>query len=426
MKKESILDKNNIFLHLKKYNFWEKSPQIKGLLREKYLSRLSEYLGNGLIKVLLGQRRVGKSYVMQQLISLLHQKNIPKKNIFYLNTEIFALRDIKTAENFYEIFEFYKEQMQPKGKIYIFLDEVQEIKNWEKIINSFSQDHVDEYELFITGSNSHLLSGELATYLTGRYISLTIFPFTYDEYIQFFQKEKNKTSYLQYLQTGGLPEFFSLPSDELKTQYIHTLKDSILLHDIVERHKIKDVELLESLFYFLIDNIGNLFSLNSVVQYISQSRQKTNPQTISQYINFLEQSFLLHSVDRYDIKGKKILSSKKKYYANDVGFRNFFFSSFDPGLGKHLENTLFLEYKSRGYSIYTGEVSNNEVDFILEKNGMKKYIQVTHSLTTEKVIEREFRSLEKIKDSFPKEIISLDDVSFGQRNGIIHRLAWEI
>lgn len=415
-----------IFKKLKKYNFWSKETVPVGFLRTMYLERIKKYMGNNLIKVLIGQRRVGKSYILRQIIQMLMNQKINQKNIFYLNKELIDFDTIKTYKDLSNLIDEYTKKLKPKGKIYIMLDEIQGIEQWEKIVNSLSQDYKKQYEVFITGSNSNLLSGELATYLSGRSISFEILPFLFDEYIEYFNLKKNKENYLSYLQTGGLPELYRLQDEETKMNYISSLKSTILLKDIVARFSIKDVNLLEDLFTFLTDNIGNLFSVNKIVQYLDSHKRKTNYETIANYMDYLKQSFLIHEVERYDIKGKSLLAGNKKYYLNDLAFRNYLSSGFDEGIGKKLENSLYIYYRALGYQIYIGSIGKEEVDFIIEKAGERKYVQMTYLLTTKKVIEREFRSLEKIRDAYEKMVISLDDVSFGNRKGIKHIRPWEI
>ncbi|MEA1962885.1 MAG: ATP-binding protein [Patescibacteria group bacterium] len=415
-----------IFKKLEKYNYWQKKKIKIGSVRNVYLSRVEKYFGNKLIKVLVGQRRVGKSYLLRQIIQKLIQKKINPKNIFYLNKELVDFDEIRNYKDLQKLIECYKKRIKPKGKLYILLDEIQEIEQWEKIVNSFSQDYKEEYEIFLTGSNSKLLSGELATYLSGRYVSFEVLPFSFKEYIKYFNIPKDKNSFLEYLKTGGLPELYKLKEEETKIHYLSSLRDAIILKDIVARYKIKDVYLLEKIFKFMTDNIGCLFSINKIAHYLNSQKIKTNFETVSNYINYLQQAFLIYEAECFDMKGKTILSGSKKYYLNDLSFRNYLSSSFDYGLGRHLENIVYLHYRSLGYKIYVGRIGKAEIDFIIEKEKEKKYIQVAYSLSNKKVIEREFGNLEKIRDAYEKTVISMDDVSLGNKNGIKHLQAWEM
>lgn len=414
------------FEKLKKYNYWDNAPISVGFPREIYLQKIDKYLNSNLVKVVIGQRRTGKSYLLRQVIKKLLKKGVDKKNIFYLNKEMVDFDEIQNYKDLKKLIDIYKKQLKIKGEIYYFFDEIQEIEQWEKIVNSLSQDCKNKAEVFISGSNSHLLSGELSTFLSGRYVEFEILPFSFVEYCQHLQKTKNKESFLEYLSSGGLPELFNLSGEEAKRHYVQSLKDTIILKDIVGRRGIKDVVLIDKIFDFLSDNIGNLFSVNSIVKYLNSCKQKTNFETLSNYVRYLEDVFLIHKVERYDIKGKLILGGEKKYYLNDLSFHNYLFSGFDYGLGKKLENIVYLYYRSQGWNVYVGKIGKKEIDFVIEKQNQKKYIQVTHSLITKKVIDREFKNLEKINDSYEKLVISMDDKSLSNKNGIEHKLAWEI
>jgi predicted AAA+ superfamily ATPase len=411
---------------LKKYNFWDNEIIKTGYYRKIYTGKIAGYLNNKLVKVILGQRRVGKSYLLRMIIShLIEKEGVPRKNILYINMDIAELDFISSNEVLLAAVNEYRASMKPEGKVYIFLDEVQEIRNWEKVVNSFSQDYTSEYEVFITGSNANLLSTELSTYLSGRYICFEVFPFSYEEYIGFIGLERNRESFISYLKNGGIPESCNFEDVEIKKNYLLNLKDSIVLKDIVRRHNVRDVYLLEKLLNFMIDSIGSLFSVNSVVNHLRSSGYKANSDTIGNYIDYLKEAYFLHEVDRYDIKGKRILSGDKKYYLNDLGFKYFPSSSFEFGVGKYLENLVYLDLRRKGYRVYSGTFRDKEIDFIAEKDNTKKYIQVCYLLADESVVEREFGNLAAIDDHFEKIVVSLDELNLGNRNGIIHRNAWE-
>jgi uncharacterized protein len=414
-----------MFSKLKKYNFWNNEEIKFGFFREQYVNNLSKYLGNKLIKVLLGQRRSGKSYILRMLIQSLINKGIKPENIIYINKDLIELDFINSADSLLNIIEEYRKELNPIGKVFLFLDEIQEIREWEKVVNSLSQNYVDEYEIFITGSNSRLLSTELATYIAGRYISFEIFPFSYLEYISFKEIGRTRESLIEYMKLGGIPESCKMNDHEIKRNYISALKDSIVLRDIVERHDIRDVYLLEKLIRYIIDSVGSFFSLTSIANYMKSNGYSASRDTIGNYLLFLEQAYFIYEVPRFSIKRKKILTGVKKYYLNDPAFKFFLSSSFDSVPEKYLENCVFLSLKRKGYSIFVGKHDNREIDFIAEKDGNRIYVQVAHSLTDESVIKREFGNLEKIKDNYQKLVISLDDISLGNKNGINHILAWE-
>jgi len=415
-----------IYKKLEKYNYWSGAGVKTGFLRKNYLDKIKPYLGNSLIKVLVGQRRSGKSYILRQIIHELIQGGTKPKNIFYLNKELVEFDGVSDYKQLAKLIEMYRQKLKVRGKVYIFLDEIQEIEGWEKIVNSLSQNHKEQYEVFITGSNSKMLSSELSTYLSGRYVSFEVLPFSFTEYTACKKLPKNKENFIDYLKTGGLPELFHLTEEETKVHYVSSLKDTVMLKDIVAKYNIKDAQLLENVFKFIADNIGNLFSTNSLVNHLKSSGIKTNHETISNYVLYLTQTYLVHCVERYDIKGKEIFSASKKYYLNDLSFRNFLSSDFDYGLGKHLENVVYLHFRQLGYKIYVGSIIGEEVDFVVEKEGDKKYVQVAYTLTEKKVANREFRSLEKIGDAYDKIVISLDDAKLGNKNGIHHMRAWDL
>ena len=411
---------------ISKYNFWEEKLPQTGFFRQKPITKLLSYQNSSLVKVITGQRRCGKSYLLRMMIKhLITEAGVDRKNILYLNMEMPELLSVTTSRQLFEIISEYRQELSPQGKYYLFVDEIQEIAEWEKTINSISQNHEEPCEVFITGSNAHLLSGELATYLTGRYVPIEVFPFSYREYRESTRQPASQQSLATYLQQGGMPEMRNLPDDETKRNYLGTLRDSILLNDIIRRHKLRDVSLLQRLYQFTADTIGSLFSLNGIVRHLNGSGYKTNVETVANHLRHLCEAYLIHEAERYDIQGKKILSGERKYFLNDTSYRYFLSSSFDPGPGKYLENAIYLHFRRNGYTVFTGRAGSTEVDFIAEKGNERIYCQVAYILPDEKVIEREFRSLLAIKDNYPKFVVSMDPVSIGNRQGIEHVQAWE-
>lgn len=417
---------SELLTQLKKYNYWDGIPPKTGVKRTAYLARLESYIGNSLIKVLIGQRRAGKSYLLRQVVAFLLEQKISPANIFYLNKELVEFDSVRTSQDLQALIKEYRKTLKVAGKVYVFLDEVQDIEDWEKIVNSLAQNHKDEYEVFISGSNSSMLSGELATVLSGRFVAIEVFPFSFSEFCVAYGRSEGKESYLTFLHTGGLPELSHLNGEEVRRHYIAGVRDSILLKDIVERFSIKDASLLQDIFSFCVDSVGNLLSVNNIVHFLNNHNRKTNHETVSNYVGFLGDAFLLHETARYDVRGKSILARQRKYFLNDTAFRSFLSSGFDPAPGKLLENAVYLHYRSRGYQVFVGTVGTQEVDFVVEKDGERQYIQVCYLLTDEKVIEREFGVFEKIRDNYPKIVVSLDDISFGTRNGIRHVRPWEL
>jgi predicted AAA+ superfamily ATPase len=411
---------------LKKYNFWDENAPSLGFIRTEYTDKIYASKGNRLIKVLVGQRRVGKSYILRQLASKLVESGVDKKNIFFVNRELADFDFIKTYKDLDELFKLYKAQLKPQGRIYLFIDEVQNIEGWERIINSYSQDYVDEYELFISGSNSKMLSGELATLLSGRYVSFEIFPFGFKEYIGITEKEQTKQSFTEYMNSGGMPELFILPDQELQRNYMSAVKDTVLLRDIIQRHNIKDARLLEDIFVYLVNNASNLLSVRNISNYFKSSGRKTSYDTVSAYIGYIEDTFLVHRCDRYDIKGKDILSGNAKFYINDLAYKNYLYSGFGYGIGYKLENLVYLELRRAGYVVYVGAMRDKEIDFVARKNDRFIYLQSTYILVDEQTIKREYAPLETIPDNYEKFVVSLDDSVLPSNNGIRHIQAWNL
>lgn len=414
------------FEALKKYNLWEGQNLPIGFLRVDYTQKINSYIGNRLVKVLVGQRRVGKSYILRQLAMQLIESGVDKKNIFFLNKEFSDFDFVKTYTDLDELVKLYRQQIKPQGRIYLFIDEIQNIKGWEHIINSYSQDYVDEYEVFISGSNSKMLSGELATLLSGRYVDFEILPLSYGEYLGITQKEDIKQSYIEYMQTGGMPELFQLSNDEVKRNYIEALKDTVLLKDIIQRYNIKDTKLLEDIFVYLINNASNLLSVRNIANYFQSSGRKTSYDTVSTYIGYIENTYLIHRVERFNIRGKETIAGNCKYYANDLSFNNYLYQGFGYGVGYMLENLVYIELVRSGYNIYVGAIKDKEVDFVAIKGDRTIYIQATYMLIDKQTIEREYSPLEAIDDSFEKIVVSLDDIAQPSRGGIRNIQAWRL
>lgn len=416
-----------VFERIKKYNSWEGNTFHLGLERRLYLEKITKYLGNQLVKVIVGQRRSGKSYLLRQIMMILIRKHsVNPKNIFYLNKEYIVFDDIITAKDVEELFDYYRKKLDVKGKIYILLDEVQNIENWEVFVNSYSQDFSDDYELFITGSNSNLLSGELATLLSGRYIEFEILPFSLFEYAEFKDQKIGKELFLNYIQTGGLPEMLNFSDEEVEKHYVNDLRNTIVLRDIIQRNQVKDLALLEEIFNFLSTNIGNLTSLTGIVKYFKSKQRQTNYETLSTYVRYLLDTFVLHQVDRYNLRGKQALGGVRKYYLNDLAFKNYIFGYYPSDIGYHLENYIFLQLKRMGFRVSVGILRDAEIDFVAQKQGKTIYIQVAYILGDQKTTEREFGNLLSIKDNHEKFVISLDDIKFSDYKGIQHLWPWEL
>jgi len=411
---------------LKKYNFWHGSVPELGFLRETYTTKINDYLNTKLIKVLVGQRRAGKSYVLRQIADKLIKTGVNPKNIFYINKEFIDFDFINSAQDLLSLFKSYQKIIKPVGKIYLFIDEIQNIVGWEHFVNSYSQNFIDNCEIFISGSNSKMLSGELATLLSGRYVKFEIAPFNFDEYIKVTHQKHDRQNYIEFMESGALPELFVLPNEETKRNYISSVKDTVLLRDIIQRHQIKDPNLLNDLFVYLVNNASNLFSINSILNFFKSQHRKTSYDTIANYISYIEDTFLVHKVERYNIKGKEVISGNCKYYINDLSFKNYLYPGFGYGIGYKLENLIYLELRRAGYEIYTGIMKDKEVDFVAKKGDRVLYLQCAYLLLDEQTIQREYASLEAIQDNYEKFVLSLDEVSLPSKNGIQHLQAWNI
>ncbi len=424
MYKISAMSEN--FKKLEAYNFWYGNQPDLGYKRVDYLNKIKDYCQNKLIKVIVGQRRIGKSYLLRQIAFDLIENGIPATNILYINKEYIDFDFIKNYQELDELIKEYKSTLKPEGKVYIFIDEIQNIAQWERLINSYAQHFMDSYEFFISGSNSKMLSGELASVLSGRYISFEIFTFSFREYLGILGLDNTKQNYLNYMQHGGLPELFNLPNEETKRHYVQSVKDTVLLRDIIQRYAIKDPKLLEDLFIYVINNASTLLSISNIVQYLKAQNRKTSYDTIALYLGYIEETFMIHKAQRYEIKGKELLNGNVKYYINDLAYRNFLYSGFAYGYGFQLENLVYLTLKRHGYDLYVGIVPNKEVDFVAKRGNNTLYVQCSYVMTEPTTIEREYASLEAIKDHYPKIVVSMDDIALPNKGGIEHILAWNL
>lgn len=414
------------FNKLRKYNLWDSNTIECGFERPLYTNKIINYLGSRVVKVLTGQRRVGKSYILRQMAMKLLRQGVNGNNILFINRELAAFDFITTHKELVELVDLYKSKLKPKGRIYLFIDEVQDIEGWERIVNSYSQDYTEEYEVFITGSNSKMFSGELSTLLSGRYVEFAIFPLSYNEYIEIQDLPNNRQSYLQYMQDGGYPELINFSGDEVKHNYISALRDTVLLKDIVRRYTIKDVRLLEDLFSYLVNNASNMLSISNITNFMKSKGRKTSYETIAAYIGYIEEVYLAHRALRYNIKGKETIAGTYKYYMNDLSFKNYLYGGLGYGIGYMLENLVYLELIRCGYDVYIGTIKDKEVDFVAIKSSRAIYLQVAYLLIDEQTINREYSSLEAIADNYEKIVVSLDEFQLPDRLGIKHVQAWNL
>ncbi len=382
--------------------------------RKIYLDKLSNSLNTKNIIILEWQRRVWKSSL---IVSYLKSKNIDFDDIFYINKELDLLGDISDVKSLDEIFNYFKKKFRdPK---YIIIDEVQDIDGWEKFVRKYQALWI--YKIILTWSNSKLLSWELSTYLTGRYLSIEVFPFLYEEFLNFKTISPTKEAFLEYIEYGWMPEILFIKDKETKKNYLKSVLNSILLKDIVWRYNIRDIKLLEKILMFLANNTGSLVSITNISKYLSvQFKKEYSTKTIANYIRYLEFPYLINEVPRYDIWGKKIFEYVSKYYFTDVWFANIYGFTFANDIWKVLENLVYLKLKSMWYDVFVWEKNWYEIDFVWKKEGEKIYIQVTYLFSNEEVVKREFWNLEKIKDNYKKIVVSMDDTFWNTYNWIEH------
>lgn len=371
--------------------------------RKEYLDFLIKLKDKDIIKVVTGIRRCGKSTLFEIYKNYLLTNGINKDQIISLNFE--NPKDMK-FDNWKEVYEYINEKIIEEKKYYVFLDEIQILENFEKMVDGlFLNKNID---LYITGSNSYMLSGELATYLTGRYMQIHMLPLSFKEYLEYYGYEDEQRKYNLYIQNGGFPYLLNLDNDpELIRNYLDGIYNTILLKDVVSRNNIKDTLILESIVKFIFDNIGQIVSTNKISSTLNSNKRKNSVNTIENYLSYLLDSYLVYKVSRYDIKGKEYLRTGDKYYICDLGLRNYLLGSVKD-LGSILENIIFLELKRKGYEIYIGKYEDSEIDFVLKNSDGLKYVQVALSVRDEKTLKRELSSLQKIKDNYPKYLITLD------------------
>lgn len=390
------------------------------IIRERYLKEIRKFYDQDLIKVIIGIRRCGKSVLMKQIIDELKTKGIDEEHIIYINFEDYDY-DIYTDSH--KFHDFVKAKIKDNKKYYLFFDEIQNVDKWEKVINSFKA--TLNVSIFLTGSNSDILSGELATHISGRYVSFKISPFSFKEVCQLKNVlDKNKYELLdvfeEYVKWGGLPQVFMQVDDMSKKTYLNDVYNSIIVKDIVTRFNVKDVDLLNRIITYILTTPAKTFSAESLAKYFESISRSVSLETIYNYIDYITRAMLIEKSSRYDIRGKRILTGKYKYYLTDLGFTNILSEGKKEQLGAYLENIVYNELINRGYTVYIGTNDASEVDFIATRFQEKIYIQVAYLLANEETITREFNAFNNIKDNYPKYVISLDNFDFS-KDGIIHK-----
>lgn len=387
--------------------------------REMYLKKIRDSYHSELIKVIIGVRRSGKSVLMTQIIDELIQQGIKKDHIIYINFEDYDYIDYTEPKKFNEL---VKSKIKDKEKYYLFFDEIQNVNEFEKVVNSFRA--TLNVSIFITGSNSKVLSGELATHLAGRYISIKMMPFTFKEYIE-LQKQKGiyvdeEKAFLEYLEWGGMPQIFNTNSNQERKLYLKDLYNTVILKDIVERNKIKDINLLNRVIQFVMENLGGIISPNSITGYLKNEKLQTTPDTILNYVEYITNSLIVNKVNRYNIRGKSVMATLEKYYLTDLGLLQLKKSPIEKKIGGRLENIVYNELIARGYEVYIGKTDKGEIDFVIDDFGERTYIQVADYLSSDEVVQREFGAYKQVDDNYPKYVLTMDKINYSQ-NGIIHK-----
>lgn len=389
--------------------------------REIYLSKIRPFYNSDLIKVIVGIRRSGKSTIMMQIMDELKNNKIPDKQIIYIN---FEYKEFSFIKNDDDLYKYIKSFIKNDSKYYIFLDEIQNVDKWEKVVNSFKAK--EKYSIFITGSNSDLLSGELATHIAGRYVSFKVYPFTFSEVCNLKDLDgKNKyelqDSFDDYIKWGGLPQRYEFESEMQIRTYLSDVYDSIIVKDIIDRFEIKDLDLFNRIVEYIVTTLSETFSAETLANYfLGKEERGVAKNTLYNYLEYMVKGNLINKCERYDIRGKRILSGKYKYYLTDLGLGMVKNINKRSQMGAYLENIVYNELLVRGYDVSVGNIQNGEVDFIATKENNIEYYQVTYTLGTDEIIEREFRAYKNIDDNYPKYVISTDTFDMSQ-NGILHK-----
>ncbi len=392
--------------------------------REMYLDQIRQIIGTDFIKVIVGLRRCGKTSLLKSVIEELQNQGVNNENIIYISFESIEYKNIFTSEQLDELVLDLTEGLE--GKIFLLFDEIQQVESWEKSINSYRVSF--DCDIFITGSNSKLLSNELATLLAGRYIKINLYPFSFKEVLQYrreidniiLDRESIKDYFNQYLLFGGMPGLLPINDDDTKINALQDIYDSIIVHDILSRYTINEIDLFKRFSHYLMNSTGQTFSKTSITNYLKNENKRTTRNTISNFTVYLQDSLFCKKVMRQDILGKRILKTEEKYYLTDQGFHHALVDNNSNWLGRILENVVYNELIRRGYSVKIGKICKKEIDFVCEKYDNRIYIQVAYLLSTPETIEREFSPLLDVPDKYRAYVLSMDEVNLSQ-DGIIHK-----
>lgn len=389
------------------------------IYRSDYMRQLQAFKDNKIIKVVTGLRRSGKSTLLQMYRDELVANGVSPSQIQFVNFELMKYDYIRTYR---QLYDFITQNMVVGKKNYLFFDEIQQVEGWEKTINSLTLEY--DTDIYVTGSNAYLLSSELATLISGRYVEIKMLPLSFKEYYEYYKNDGKSADELfnEYLKYGGLPQLLSLPSDEKTiSSFLESIYDTVILKDVVGRNKLKDIDLLKRVFAFVCGNVGSITSTNSMAKYIAMEAKldrSLRPATIGNILEMLENAFIIYKANRYDVKGKEVLKSLEKYYVTDTGLKNTIVGYNLENYGHSIENVVYLELLRRGYKVYVGKCDNKEIDFVAIKKEETRYFQVTESLSDAKTQEREVAPFYSTNDFYEKTIITTDKTYATNVNGI--------
>jgi predicted AAA+ superfamily ATPase len=383
--------------------------------RNLYYDHIEPFIGKGVIKVLTGQRRVGKSYVLFQLMNEIAIRE-PNAEIIYIDKEDYQFDTIKT---YVDLMDYLRVTRKNVGNCYLFIDEIQDIKNFEIALRSLQSN--GNWDIFCTGSNATLLSGELATNLAGRYVQFRIYSLIYSEFLQFHQMTDSPETFLKYIKYGGMPHLINLRmEDAIVYEYLRNITDTIVLRDIVARYNVRNVHFLNDLIHYLVDSAGSIVSAKRISDYLKSQKLNLSPKLVLEYLIYLESVYFIDRVRRSEVGGKKIFEIGDKFYFEDLGMRHALIPFQQKEISKVLENMVYHHLKAAGYTVSVGKLGEKEIDFVAEKDGNKRYVQVAYLISDDKTHDREFGNLLEIKDNYPKIVVSMDETAGGNFNGIEH------
>lgn len=386
------------------------------VIREQILNRIRPFYDSDLIKVLIGLRRSGKSVILRQIMDELKANGVAESQIIDINFEDFQYSFIADAE---QLYQYICEQRKNEKKYYLFFDEIQMVNEFERVINSFRATW--DVSIFITGSSAKLLSGELATLLSGRYVSFRVAPFSFREYCEIRQiLEPSDEDLMEYMNWGGMPQRFSMKGETETRTFLQDLYNSIVLRDIVQRTGAKEVDLINRIMEYLMQNPSQTFSAKGILNYFKSVERTVSAQTLYNYLDHIQTSLIVSKAQRYDIRGKQVLTTLDKYFLTDLGLGRIHNSGYKLEMGAMLENIVYNELRNRDYEVYVGKIPNGEVDFVAVKGDKREYYQVAYYLAEQSVIDREFGAFRAIADNYPKYVLSMDKFDFS-RDGIIHK-----